>query len=75
MKTPLDALTLVWRLTGDAKDVSDVWDEDHQQVDGDQETQGDGDVTQPMKRFPWKQQLQEGTTDLKNTPKTETYTE
>lgn len=47
----------------DAKDVSNVGNKDDQQVDCKQQTQGDGDVTEPVEGFPWKQQLQEGATD------------
>lgn len=46
-----------------AKDVSDVGDEDDQQVDSKQQTQSDGDVTEPVEGFPWEQQLQQSSTD------------
>lgn len=47
----------------DAKDVSNVGDEDDQQVNNKQQTHSDGDVTEPVERFPWEQQLQQSSTD------------
>lgn len=51
-------------LTYDSENVSNVRDEDDQDVDDKQQTHSDGNVTQPVEGPLWKQQLQEGTTDL-----------
>lgn len=53
-------------LTNNAKYISNIWNKDHQQVDSKQQTQGNGGVTQPVEWLPWKEQLQKGTTDLKD---------
>lgn len=51
-------------LTRDPENVSNVWDEDDQHVDDKEQTHGDGNVPQPVEGPLWKQQLQEGPTDL-----------
>lgn len=50
--------------TNDAKDVSDVRNEDDKQIDSKDEAQSNGYVTNPVKRFFRKNQLQQSSPNL-----------
>lgn len=49
----------------DAKYVSDVGNKDDKQVDNEEETYSDGDVTDPVERFLWEKELKQGSTNWK----------
>lgn len=51
-------------LTSDAKNVSNVGDKDDQQVHSKQQADSNANVPNPVERFSWKQQLEEGAADL-----------
>lgn len=51
-------------LTSDAKNVSNVGDKDDQQVHSKQQADSNANVANPVERFSWKQQLEEGAADL-----------
>lgn len=58
-------LPLRQKPTTDAEDVSNVRNENDEQVDHEEQTHGDGDVPQPMESLLWEQQLLQGSADLR----------
>lgn len=53
--------------TNNAKDVSNVGNEDDEQIDGEEQTHSDGDVTEPAEGLLWEQELEKCTSNLRGT--------